>query len=170
MTTGTLALVIVIVILAQAVVAALIGLNRRRRQFRELDGRGAESGAPSRSPKPVRPPVDAWAGFREFVVQRREPEDRDQTVCSFYLAPCDGEPLAPFQPGQFLTFRLFIEDATKPQSSAVVRCYSLSDAPRPDYYRVSIKRVPAPPDRPDLPPGSSSGFFHDRVHEGVSGQ
>ena len=166
MTTGTLALVILIAILAQAVVAALIGLNRRRRQFRELDGRNGDSGALLASPKPVPPPADAWAGFREFVVQRREPEDIDQSVCSFYLVPRDGEPLPCFKPGQFLTFKLAIEDATRSESRTVVRCYSLSDAPRPDYYRVSIKRVQAPPDRPDLPPGISSGFFHDHVHEG----
>jgi len=48
----------------------------------------------------------------------------------------------------------------------VVRCYSLSERPRPDYYRVSIKRVPPPPDRPEAPPGLSSNFFHDHVQTG----
>ena len=47
-----------------------------------------------------------------------------------------------------------------------MRCYSLSDRPRPDYYRVSIKRVPAPADRPEAPPGLSSSHFHEHVHEG----
>lgn len=168
MTTGTLALIILIAVMAQAGIAMLIGLSRRRRQLRDLDGRRGGSGALSTAPASVPPtsPVEPWAGFREFSVQRREFEDAGRSVCSFYLVPTDGRPLPPFRPGQFLTFRLAIEDSTKPKPSPVVRCYSLSDSPRPDYYRVSIKRVPAPPDHPELPPGISSGFFHDHVHEG----
>ena len=168
MTTGTLALIILIAILAQAGVAALIALRRRRRQFRERDGRGGESRAHSAAPTSVPPTssTEAWSGFREFSIQRREFDDRGRSVCSFYLVPCDGEPLPSFKPGQFLTFRLVIEDPLKAESGTVVRCYSLSDSPRSDYYRVSIKRVPAPPDRPELPPGVSSGFFHDHVRVG----
>ena len=167
MTTGTLALIILTAILAQAGVAALIALRRRRRQSRELDGRGGESSAHAAAPTSMPPTsfIEAWTGFREFSVQRREFEDRSRSVCSFYLVPCDGEPLPPFRPGQFLTFRLVIEDPLKAERSTVVRCYSLSDSPRSDYYRVSIKRVPAP-DRPDLPHGVSSGFFHDHVRVG----
>ena len=168
MTTGTLALIILIAILAQAGVAALIALRRRRRQFRELAGLGGESSAHSATPNsaPQISSAEAWTGFREFSVRRREFEDSGRSVCSFYLEPCDGEPLPSFKPGQFLTFRLAVRNLAKAETNAVVRCYSLSDAPRSDYYRVSIKRVPAPPDRPDLPPGISSGFFHDHVREG----
>jgi hypothetical protein len=49
---------------------------------------------------------------------------------------------------------------------AITRCYSLSDRPDATGYRITIKRVPAPAGRPELPPGVSSGHFHDRVHEG----
>jgi hypothetical protein len=52
--------------------------------------------------------------------------------------PTDGQALPAFLPGQFLTFRLDLP------TEQIIRCYSLSDAPYPDYYRVSIKRVPAP--------------------------
>ena len=172
MTTGTLALSILVAILAQISVAAMIGIYRRRRQSRDLDGHGAESRTLVDAPASDMPtdgpssPGEAWTGFREFAVQRREIEDQGRSICSFYLVPCDGKPLPTFRPGQFLTFRLAIEDPVKGESSNVVRCYSLSDAPRPDYYRVSIKRVPAPPDHPDAPPGVSSGFFHDHVQEG----
>ncbi len=49
----------------------------------------------------------------------------------------------------------------------VVRCYSLSDSPhRSDYYRVTIKKEPAPPDKPELKPGVASSFFVDLVKEG----
>jgi ferredoxin-NADP reductase len=50
--------------------------------------------------------------------------------------------------------------------SPLVRCYSLSDRPRQDYYRTTIKRIPAPPDRPDAPPGRGSSYFHDHVQVG----
>ena len=83
-------------------------------------------------------------------------------VCSFYLQPHDEKPIPGFDPGQFLTFQLNIPA----QPKAVVRCYSLSDAPRPDMYRVSIKRVPPPRDNPDAPPGLSSNHFHDNVKVG----
>jgi len=108
--------------------------------------------------------VAAWPGFRTFRVGRRIVEDIAQSVCSFYLMPEDGQPLPPFLPGQFLTFRLDIPAASG-NTEQVVRCYSLSDAPRPDGYRVSIKRVPPPADS-HFPPGRSSTYFHDQVAVG----
>jgi ferredoxin-NADP reductase len=108
----------------------------------------------------------AWNGFKEFVVQRRVIEDGMASECSFYLVPADAKPLPPFRPGQYLTFKLPIGDPATGQTKTVVRCYSLSDSARPDYYRVSIKRVPPPPDKPGVPPGLSSNYFHDHVKEG----
>lgn len=102
----------------------------------------------------------AWNGHRKFVVSRKVVEA--DAVCSFYLVPHDGKPLPRFKPGQYLTFRLDIPGQPKP----VMRCYSLSDAPNSDHYRVTIKRVPPPKDRPDLLPGLGSNHFHDHIHEG----
>lgn len=102
----------------------------------------------------------AWSGWREFRVTRREFEDGAHTQCSFYLEPVDGTPLPAFRPGQFLTFSLPIADRV------ITRCYSLSDQPDPRCYRITVKRVLSPADRPDLPPGLSSNHFHDGVHEG----
>ena len=49
----------------------------------------------------------------------------------------------------------------------MVRCYSISDGlHHADYYRVTIKKEKAPPDKPDLPPGAASSFFCDAVKEG----
>jgi ferredoxin-NADP reductase len=45
-----------------------------------------------------------------------------------------------------------------------VRCYSLSDCPRPDIYRVTIKRIPSAEE--GAPSGLASSFFHERVREG----
>jgi len=173
MTVGMLALIIVAALLLQVSVVALVGLYRRKRQYQGMDVQASESQDLSASQEivPLNAdgpdiPVVSWEGFREFWVQRRKIEDGNGSICSFYLAPIDGHPLPAFRPGQFLTFRLPIEDPVTRQTKTVVRCYSLSDRPRPDYYRVSIKRVPAPADHPEVPPGTSSNFFHDQVREG----
>jgi ferredoxin-NADP reductase len=174
MTTGMLALIIIAAILSQVVGVALVGLYRRRHQLRALElPRGRPPArmdvTPAESVIPSTPPTAkaAWDGFREFVVQRRVIEDAAGSVCSFYLVPADGGSLPAFRPGQYLTFSLPIRNPATPQARTVVRCYSLSDRPRPDYYRVTIKRVPSPPDTPDAPPGLSSGHFHDQVQEGT---
>lgn len=102
--------------------------------------------------------------FRTFRVERKVAENVAHSICSFYLVPEDGQPLPAFLPGQFLTFRLDVPVATG-GNEQVIRCYSLSDAPRPNHYRVSIKRVP-PPMGSDVPPGRSSNYFHDQVAVG----
>lgn len=102
-----------------------------------------------------------WNGYRKFFIDQKVPEPGG--VCSFYLKPHDHRLIPPFEPGQFLTFRLKIPGQVKP----VIRCYSLSDSPlERDHYRVSIKKVPPPPGRPGLPPGLSSTFFHDHLSVG----
>ena len=171
MTTGTLALIILSAILVQIAVVVLFGLYRRRRQYRNLDERRSGAQILCESHVPVPSAVQqvtkglSWEGFREFMVSRREFEDSNGSICSFYLVPVDGKPLPAFRPGQFLTFRLSVEGSVAHQPKTVVRCYSISDAPRPDYYRISIKRIPAPADRPDAPAGVSSSFFHEHIQE-----
>lgn len=171
MTTGVLALVVFAAILAQVVVLASIGLYRRR-ALRDRDVRRPSPMRPSAvgQPSPAHPASRrgrAWEGVREFVVERRVFENADRSVCSFYLRPSDGHPLPPYEPGQYLTFELMIEEPATQERRKVVRCYSLSDRPRPDYYRVSIKRVPPPAESPDAPHGLASSHFHDRVQEGT---
>lgn len=102
----------------------------------------------------------SWNGYRKFEVWRKEMEGAD--ICSFYLRPHDRRDLPPFKPGQYLTFQLDIPGQKKP----VIRCYSLSDSPmHPDYYRLTIKRIPPPRDTPEVPPGLSSSYFHDTLNE-----
>jgi len=108
--------------------------------------------------------VAAWPGYRTFRVERRVVEDAAQSICSFYLVAQDGQKLPPFQPGQFLTFRLEVPSSAG-GSEQISRCYSLSDAPRADVYRVSIKRVPSLLGS-DFPPGRSSNYFHDHLEVG----
>ena len=108
----------------------------------------------------------AWPGLRAFRVARRTFEDAAQTQCSFYLEPVDGLALPDYKPGQFLTFSLALPAAPGVESRTITRCYSLSDSPSPQHYRVTIKRVVAPADRAGVPDGVSSNFFHDHVHAG----
>lgn len=106
----------------------------------------------------------SWNGLRKFQVERRVFENPNKDICSFYLVAHDKRPIPPFKAGQYLTFQLPIPG--EPQ--AVYRCYSLSDSPAErDYYRVSIKRLDAPPKAPKgTPPGLSSTFFHNMLEEG----
>lgn len=102
----------------------------------------------------------AWNGVRKFEVVRKL--DEGGNICSFYLQPHDKKPLPAFRPGQYLTFQLNIPGQRKP----VVRCYSLSDCPGYDYYRVTIKKLGPPRRTPDAPPGLSSSYFHEQVRDG----
>lgn len=95
--------------------------------------------------------VAPWVGLRKFEVT--DVIDECETVKSFILKPHDKKELATFAPGQFLTFSLDVPG----QNKRVVRCYSLSEKPRDDFYRVTIKR---------LKDGVGSGFFHDSVGVG----
>jgi ferredoxin-NADP reductase len=108
--------------------------------------------------------IAAWPGFRVFRVERKLAEDAAQSVCSFYLKPEDGQPLPDFHPGQFLTFQLELPNAAG-GTEQILRCYSLSDAPRRDGYRISIKRTLSPSGA-QVPSGRSSNFFHDHVEVG----
>lgn len=104
-----------------------------------------------------------WNGYRKFRVSRKVEEARD--VCSFYLEPHDRKPLPRYLPGQFVTFRFQLPDTNSGKLKSVVRCYSLSDAPRDDYFRITVKRVY------DTTPGKEhrgliSNYLHDHVTEG----
>ncbi|AKG20100.1 2Fe-2S iron-sulfur cluster-binding protein [Calothrix sp. 336/3] len=103
---------------------------------------------------------NTWKDWRNFVIVRKVKESEE--ITSFYLQPEDKEEIPNFQPGQFLTIKLDIPGQNKP----VIRTYSLSDYTQPcKYYRLSIKREPAPQDL-DVPPGIASNFMHDFIHEG----
>jgi len=112
------------------------------------------------TPTKKSPPAAVWDGEKLFRIDKDVVES-DQ-VNSFYLKPVEKFKLPNFNPGQFLTFRFDIPGQEKP----VVRCYSLSDAPGNDYFRISVKRIPAPRNKPELPPGLSSSFLHDQVKQG----
>lgn len=102
----------------------------------------------------------AWEGLRELVVSAVVDECDD--VKSFYLAAPDGRALPSFHPGQYLALHLPVGSQSKP----LVRCYSLSDRPREEYYRLTVKHCPPPAGEPHLPPGAGSTVLHQEVHVG----
>jgi uncharacterized protein len=102
----------------------------------------------------------SWTGYRKFEVERKVGEAND--IASFYLVPHNRRPLPPYRPGQYLTFRLHLPDRDKP----LIRCYSLSDAPEDDHYRITVKRIGSPPDRPEAEPGLASSYLHDAITTG----
>jgi hypothetical protein len=99
-----------------------------------------------------RPALKAWVGTRPFRVSAMV--DEAQSYRSFYLAPEDGRPLPRFEPGQYLTFHLPTADTMRP----LVRCYSLSERPREDFYRVTVKHVEG---------GRGSSYFHREMRPGA---
>jgi ferredoxin-NADP reductase len=166
MTSLTLLLWIAGGLVLQLVIYLGIGFWRNSLEYRDLRKRASALDVPL-EPAPALAREDlavaAWPGFRTFRVDRKVIEDLAQSVCSLYLVPEDGQPLPPFLPGQFLTFRL--DTGSNGVTNHLVRCYSLSDAPSPATYRISVKRVPAPLGNA-FPPGRSSTFIHDQLPVG----
>lgn len=102
----------------------------------------------------------AWEGRRTLRVSAVVDESPD--VKSLFLTDPDGRPLPRFLPGQYLTLAL----PAGPGGDEVIRCYSLSDRPRAEYYRLSIRRQDAPSNDPDTPPGVASTWIHRHVVAG----
>jgi len=158
----------------QAALFASLAFFRHWRGYRDLKERLAgfdiglarDVGRPKMPPSIVAGDAAPWEGFREFRVARKVFEDEGHSICSFHLVPADDRALPSFKPGQFLTFRLDARDADTGEHKEIVRCYSLSDRPGLDHYRISVKRAPPPASSPDLPPGLSSNQLHDTVQEG----
>jgi ferredoxin-NADP reductase len=101
----------------------------------------------------------SWRGFRKFKVLAKVREA--EGILSFHLGPHDGKPLPPFRVGQYLTLQLKLPAEPR----ATVRCFSLSDCPRADHYRISVKQVPAPAGVPEARPGLASNYLHEHVGE-----
>ncbi len=168
MTVAQLSAWIAAALALQVGVFLILAFYRHWRSFEDLRAQlmGTQPAAPPAPPAPAAQREElAWTGWRDLRVARRQIEDPNGNVCSFYLQAADGAALPPYKPGQFLTFRLAIPDPATGADKTVVRCYSLSDAPRADQYRISVKRVP--PSAPALPPGLSSNFLHERVQQGA---
>ncbi|MDQ0199700.1 NO-inducible flavohemoprotein [Neobacillus ginsengisoli] len=99
-----------------------------------------------------------WAGFRDFVVDKKVKES--EVITSFYLKPKDGKQIADFIPGQYITIKMDIGS----EKFTHLRQYSLSDRPGLDYYRISVKREEEK--EGEIPAGVVSSFLHANINEG----
>ena len=175
MTAPELFFYILTVIVAQIAILSALAFYRHMRAYDYLKARlsGFDVTPPEKPilegvlPQAGAGKTVSWKGLRDFRVERKLFENEENSICSFHLVPVDGKALPPFKPGQFLTFQVTVTDPLSDAPLDIVRCYSLSDAPGRDHYRVSIKRVPPPAGKADVPPGLSSNHFHDAVHEGT---
>jgi ferredoxin-NADP reductase/MOSC domain-containing protein YiiM len=79
-------------------------------------------------------PPPAWPGFRSLRVARVERESTSVISLSFESA--NQNPLPAPLPGQFLVLRF----RPRPDAAPISRSYSMSGAPEPGTYRVSIKQ------------------------------
>jgi len=133
-------------------------MGQSRRQFelsRSLLNQQIESVMDRRVSSSNGPTSDSWTGFRTFQVSKVVKETKD--IASVYLKPEDGKSIPSFAPGQHLTIKVPVPGQSKP----VVRCYSLSMAPHPDHYRISVKAIVTP-----LPGGSENE--PQQFHHGVA--
>lgn len=85
-----------------------------------------------------------WSGFKAFRVDRKEKES--DVINSLYLVPADGSPVPTYKPGQYTTVR--VPDG---KGSTTMRNYSLSSAPCPECFRISVKAEPK---------GTVSNYLH----------
>lgn len=159
-----LGVIIVVLVAAQSMVA-LYGTFRRtmtETQHRDLvvELMRNRIGAMQRNRAEMEQSAHTWQGYRKFEVKQKV--DEGGGICSFYLVPHDQKAIPLFRPGQYLTFELQLQHQSKP----LIRCYSLSESPGNPHYRVTIKRIPAPRDNPDAPPGIVSNYFHDQINQG----
>ncbi|KAF2434567.1 globin-like protein [Tothia fuscella] len=77
-----------------------------------------------------------WTDWKDFRITKKIVESDE--ITSFYLEPVDEglKPLPKFLPGQYISVQMEVPILGHDQT----RQYSLSDAPWPNHYRISVKR------------------------------
>src|SRR5690606_1344996 len=98
---------------------------------------------------------NGWKFFKDFTVARKEKES--DNITSFYLKPADGSNVPTYQPGQYISVRLSIPG----EKYLFNRQYSLSQAAKPDEFRISVKR-----EADNDPNGRVSVYLHEEVNIG----
>lgn len=98
---------------------------------------------------------NGWTFFKDFTIARKVKES--ENISSFYLKPADGSNVPTYEPGQYISVRLSIPG----EKYLFNRQYSLSQAAKPDEFRISVKR-----DADNDPNGRVSVYLHDAVNVG----
>src|SRR5262249_8470704 len=115
-------------------------------------GNNAQSYLVPLHPDASLPAEDAPDAYVPLEIARVEPESAG--ITSFYLRRVDGGRLAPWLPGQFLPIRVTIPG----QPAPLLRTFSLSCAPNPEHYRLTIRRADE---------GMVSKYLHDNARPGL---
>jgi ferredoxin-NADP reductase/ferredoxin len=118
----------------------------------------AAAGVPITCP-PLSYPDQPWLD-QDLICRCCRIIDETPDVKTFYFV---AEPpvLFHYKPGQFANLEVEID------GKVIVRSYSISSTPtRPYHLSITIKRVPSPPDQPDVPPGLVSNWMHDHLKVG----
>ena len=103
-------------------------------------------------------PVQGRSGELTVRCLQASTETRDVKTFRFVAEP---PLLFSYKPGQFVTLDLEIE------GKRVLRSYSISSTPsRPHILEITVKRVPAPTDVANAPPGLVSNWLHDNITVG----
>ena len=110
-----------------------------------------EPGSSGNAGLAVTSPPPAWPGFRQLTVTAITRES--DSVISIRLEDPKRAPLPAARPGQYLTVRIQPDEGQRP----LLRNYSLSGAPGPGYYRITVKRERG---------GAASGYLHTRLAVG----
>lgn len=92
-----------------------------------------------------------WEGTRAFRIVKKTP--RSDLITSFEMEPVDGQPVADYQPGQYLAVWLKPEDFEYQE----IRQYSLTRKPDGKGYRIAVKRENG---------GQVSSWLHNAAKEG----
>ena len=92
-----------------------------------------------------------WEGTRAFRIVKKIPQSA--LIASFEMEPVDGEPVADYQPGQYLAVWLKPEDFAFQE----IRQYSLTRSPNGKGYRIAVKRENG---------GQVSNWLHNAAKEG----
>jgi nitric oxide dioxygenase len=102
--------------------------------------------------------IEGWTEWRDMRIDQKVKES--EVITSFYLVPVDGKPLPTFLPGQYISVMTDVPVLGHKQA----RQYSLSESPRKDYYRISVKKEKglnmADPES-TRHPGYISNILHD---------
>ncbi|KAJ4350596.1 hypothetical protein N0V95_004600 [Ascochyta clinopodiicola] len=108
-----------------------------------------------------------WTDWEDFRIVRKEKEAEE--ITSFYLQPVNPNLKLPiFKPGQYISVNMFVDEIDGGVWQA--RQYSLSDAPRKDYLRISVKKEPGVEVEEEeeriAHPGYLSNIIHAQKHVG----
>lgn len=101
-----------------------------------------------------------WTSWRDFRISKKIPESSQ--ITSFYLSPVDGKPLPSYLPGQYISVSTSVPSLHHDQN----RQYSLSAAPSPGHYRISVKRESSVREGDITHPAYISNILHADKKEG----